>query len=200
MSWDTSSVSIGESTKKSAYDRIMNNIIEIASNTFNFYAQKTFNSGTVFEVRPTFKTNQLFTATVTFDDNIHAGTILSNSGTTGVAIEVKKTLAAATATTVNTKTKILEIGTWDMNSTVTKQVAHGLGNPGYKKIRSINIIIRKDDDVDYYAFFSYGLHTAYLNATNIVMIRDATSIFDNVNFDTMGDDGNRGWIILIYEI
>lgn len=44
MAWNTASVALGETTKKSHYDRLRQNDQTIASGTFTFYSQKTFSN------------------------------------------------------------------------------------------------------------------------------------------------------------
>lgn len=51
---DTASVSIGSSSKKSDYDRLMDNIRIIASGTITFYGTKTFSSTCIFSATAIF--------------------------------------------------------------------------------------------------------------------------------------------------
>lgn len=97
------------------------------------------------------------------------------------------------------KCKILEIGTWNMDSTTSKNVAHGLtkGN-----IWSVTVTIREDTDTVYSPIVMYdGTNhggTWQIGATYIALTRFAGGFFDSADYDTMGDDGNRGWITIWY--
>ena len=66
MSWDTSTVTIGHSTKKSDYDRLRLNDMEIASGSFTFHGTKTFKGQSIFSATATFKGQSIFSATAAF--------------------------------------------------------------------------------------------------------------------------------------
>lgn len=99
------------------------------------------------------------------------------------------------------KTKVLEIGDWNMDANQSKQVAHGLT---LSKIRGLgSILIRQDDDSSLRNLTAYSISfpgvTGYFNidATNINLSRENTGPFDsnlfqNINF-------NRGFITIFYE-
>lgn len=99
------------------------------------------------------------------------------------------------------KTKVLEIGDWNMDANQSKQVAHGLT---LSKIRGLgSILIRQDDDSNLRNLTAYSISfpgvTGYFNidATNINLSRENTGPFDsnlfqNINF-------NRGFITIFYE-
>lgn len=95
--------------------------------------------------------------------------------------------------------KVIEIGDWDMDTDAIKTVAHGMG-ADWKKIRSVTMVIRRDDDVRYYVspMTSDGMvnHIGYqyFDATDIYLIRVTASMFDNNNFEDTGY--NRGWVTL----
>jgi hypothetical protein len=98
--------------------------------------------------------------------------------------------------------KIVNIGDWNMDSTVNVSVAHGLAN--FKNIRSVSVILRDDSDAIYYAFPAYsGLGGAIIQAgigqidsTNIVLSRQNASDFDSTSFNSTGF--NRGFITIGY--
>lgn len=96
------------------------------------------------------------------------------------------------------KTKIIDIGDWDMVSTTFVNVAHGVTKT---KIRSISAIIRDDIDGTYYNIFvndTAGLQGGGLsaNTTDILLSRVTGGIFDNISFDSTSY--NRGWITIKY--
>ena len=101
---------------------------------------------------------------------------------------------------VQPKVKILEIGTWNMDGNLTVSVAHGLT---LANIRSISAIIRRDDGIAQYPLNYSNIDnnvggTYYCTATNATLIRTGGGFFDDSLFDTMGGDGNRGWITITY--
>jgi len=109
------------------------------------------------------------------------------------------------------KNKIIEIGDWNMNVSAagsdTVSVAHNLASNVYKKIRSIFVIIRDDNDVNYYPLNRFDNATdpsllaggvnSYDN-TNITLYMRTGNIFDFTLFDSTGY--NRGWIYIVYEV
>lgn len=98
--------------------------------------------------------------------------------------------------------KIINIGDWDMDTTQTVSVAHGLT---LSKIRKIDVLIQIDagtgsDAVyllttgNYLAPTTSGAFQA--DATNVLLGRVTGGIFDNSFFDSTGY--NRGWITIEY--
>lgn len=100
------------------------------------------------------------------------------------------------------KTKIIEIGDWDMDLDQSVSVAHGLT---LSKIRNVSVLIRNDTGLA-----SYSLHRIeasggaidgginQIETTNVVLFREAALFFDSVNFDSTSF--NRGWITIIYAV
>jgi hypothetical protein len=99
--------------------------------------------------------------------------------------------------------KRLQIGTWDMVTTATKSVAHGLPQ---SRILRVDVIILSDAGSGA-AYRSLGWAGAVgyngiaagdvqIGATNLDMTREDGMIFDSANFN----DGamNRGWILVDY--
>ncbi len=136
----------------------------------------------------------MFTQDITFsgDLTLSGNTIFDNKITANGGIETDGT---------NLKTKKMDIGTWDMTAVPgSVNVAHGLT---YAKIRGINVLIRNDPDSFRYSLFTQnGANSGYYNidSTNIVLIRIAGQGFDNANFDIMGGDGNRGYVLITHEV
>lgn len=99
--------------------------------------------------------------------------------------------------TTRLKTKVLEMGDWDMVATSSISVPHGVD---FTKIRSINIIIRNDGGTIHYSgvisngvdAYSSGVISSGVNVTRV-----AAGVFDSSNFDSTGY--NRGWITITYE-
>ena len=95
------------------------------------------------------------------------------------------------------KTKIINIGTWNMDTTDYVLIAHGLT---LAKIRYISAIIRADANDFWYPLNLGGNGQWLVGATNIQLSRVGSGSFDSTDFDTMGDDGNRGWITITYVV
>ncbi len=105
---------------------------------------------------------------------------------------------------ISLRTKIIEIGDWDMDATTTINVAHGITD--YTKIRSISVLIRNDvaNGSELYGFENQDsgaaevtLHYIRCSSTNIVLYRDVDGYFDSANFDDTSY--NRGFITIVYE-
>ncbi len=87
MGFQSGTVTIGESTKKSSYDQLLDNtqdnrseIITLKSGTVIFTGPKTFQSATVFNALATFNSSTVFNSTATFSSSILPTTALT-SGT-----------------------------------------------------------------------------------------------------------------------
>jgi len=95
------------------------------------------------------------------------------------------------------KTKIIEIGAWDMDATATKLVAHGLDvGPGFVNIQSVSAIIRNDNSSTTTEFSGNSIDYIRLNTTAVDMGRTASGIFDSTGYDDIGI--NRGFIVIRY--
>lgn len=97
------------------------------------------------------------------------------------------------------KTKVIDIGTWDMDADTQITVAHGIAD--HTKIRSVSVMVRNDADTGYYNLIEYtaaatGMSAIWVNSTTVVLNRAVGGIFDGVDFD--GTPYNRGWITIQY--
>lgn len=102
------------------------------------------------------------------------------------------------------QTKVIEIGDWDMVSTLNIDVTHGVTA---KNIRSIDVIIRDDFDENYDKLDTCGttsgvlqgwielVRTSGLNTT-IRLRRLASGYFATTAYDATSF--NRGWITITY--
>ncbi len=95
---------------------------------------------------------------------------------------------------------IIEIGDWNMDSTGTLNVAHGLT---YTKIRGVHGVIKDDAGTNYYPLTTgYDIASSMdasiyaFDTTNVKLTRKASGFFDSVNFDSTSY--NRGWITIKY--
>lgn len=101
------------------------------------------------------------------------------------------------------KTKVIEIGDWNMVSTSSVSIAHGISD--YRNIRSVNVIIRADSGgsnvvVPLNNFnFSTGNMSGgvYLvDSTDVNLRRKSGETFDDADFNSTSY--NRGWITIQY--
>jgi hypothetical protein len=91
------------------------------------------------------------------------------------------------------KTKVIEIGDWNMDSTSGVNVAHNITL--FDNIRKVSAIIRGDSgSFQNYDFFQGG--TIIITLTDIALERTDSGIFDSMAFDETSY--NRGWIIIQY--
>lgn len=123
---------------------------------------------------------------------ISSGTMTGNATTATTATQV-------TDGTNNIRMKILDIGNWNMDTTPSVSVAHGLT---YGKIRNAQASIRRDDDTFTNDLISGNSGSTgksgaiYWDSTNINLIRITTEIFDAANYSSTSY--NRGWITITY--
>lgn len=99
------------------------------------------------------------------------------------------------------KIKIVQIGDWDMDTTSTAIILHGISD--FTKIRSITASIRNDVDGAIYnlciadpSTFVLDGSVDYANTTQLVLSRRSGGAFDNSNFNSTSF--NRGWVTIIY--
>lgn len=93
------------------------------------------------------------------------------------------------------KTKIVNIGDWDMDTNQLALVPHGLtmGN-----IRSVEVDIRNDAESQSGPFQGAGgeANVIAYDSSDIIMSRQAGGVYDGVNYDSTSY--NRGWIVIRY--
>ena len=95
-------------------------------------------------------------------------------------------------------TKIINIGDWNMDTTTTISIAHGLT---LTKIRSVSVMVINDLGDSFNQLeadgngYSNG-YISYIDATYIVLGRLLSGNFDNIFYDSTSY--NRGWITIIY--
>ena len=96
------------------------------------------------------------------------------------------------------KTKELDTGNWNLNSTVSISVAHGLV---LADIRECEAFIRNDVNTELFPIdHSDGLVNPdgkiKVDATNVVLTKRVGGLFSGVDWDSVAY--NRGWIQLRY--
>lgn len=98
------------------------------------------------------------------------------------------------------RTKVLNIGDWNMVASSVVNVAHGVAN--FKNIRGVDVMIRRDDDAVYYPLISCDILTGAafgsyeINSTVISLLRTDNVGFDNNNFNSTSY--NRGFVTITY--
>ncbi len=97
------------------------------------------------------------------------------------------------------KCKIVEIGDWNMDSTVLVYITHGLD---FTKIRNVSAIIRADSDANRYqngheASGTVQFSVGAIGSSQVTLIRLTGGIFDASSWDDTSY--NRGWVMIWYE-
>jgi hypothetical protein len=100
--------------------------------------------------------------------------------------------------------KTIQIGDWNMDSTGSIGVAHGLAGTVWQNMRSVDIVVRNDGDDVYYDDSQVAGHISVsgVNSTNVELDRAAATaspsgLFDHPDFDATSY--NRGWVTVWYE-
>ena len=104
MAFNSSTISVGSTTKKSHFDQLLDNTISLKSENITINGEKTFASAT------TFSSSTVYNSTATFNSGIRAASVLSRTSTTGVSFAAGALGQSATASVVLLKTKVIEIG------------------------------------------------------------------------------------------
>jgi hypothetical protein len=96
--------------------------------------------------------------------------------------------------------KTLELGDWDMDADISKEVAHGLIGGQWQGVRNVELVIRNDDDTSYYTGHladSPEASVSGVQETNITIQRKVSGTFDGTDFNATSY--NRGWATIWYE-
>lgn len=143
--------------------------------------------------------DKLATAKAVSDLNTALSADITNGDAALEASKLDKSRFDIDSGTPGLITKVIEIGDWNMDSTLNIAVNHGLT---FSKIRTHTVTIRNDAnttnelligaDNSGNAKGSYGLTT-----TQVLMVRTPTGIFDSTDFDAT--PFNRGWITITSE-
>jgi hypothetical protein len=151
------------------------------------------------------------------DDTVYANTMSEKSGGVGVTIDgclirdgyaaqaLSATSAAALAAgAIEIKAKVVEIGVWNMDTTASVSISHGIAPQS--SIRGIFVMIRDDAD----SFTPIPLTPGFITTAaevegffycdgsgHVVLNRKTGGTFDSANYDS-GAGFNRGWITITY--
>lgn len=141
--------------------------------------------------------------------NVITGDISGNAPTATLATTASSATIATTASlaqgvevttpgpSLNEHTKQIEIGVWNMDTTGTVSIPHGIVD--FKDITSVSVTIL-DDASSVLSFIPNGVSSmtaparVHATATDIVITRLTSGNYDNVSYN----DGvmNRGWITI----
>jgi hypothetical protein len=98
-------------------------------------------------------------------------------------------------------TKVINIGDWNMDANSSTNVAHGLSD--FLKIRTVSVMIRRDDDSFIYDLQWVNSTTGItsgsilsINSTNITLQRTDSGAWDSIDFNATSF--NRGWVTIQY--
>lgn len=96
------------------------------------------------------------------------------------------------------RTKLLEIGDWNMDATDTIAISHALT---FSKIRGGKVLIRNDADTTYHTFpapasLATGIERFSFTASDVEIARAVDGFFDSTAYDSTSF--NRGWVIIDY--
>jgi hypothetical protein len=134
-----------------------------------------------------------------------AGWILSADSPTAASWKANPGTTFTTTGGISLLTKVIEIGDWNMDSTINKNVSHLLAAGQYKDIRMINVTIRDDDDLNYYTLGNHTGNTAVggfgvqrITSTVVILERVAGGAFTGISWNDTGY--NRGWVTITYEV
>lgn len=137
-----------------------------------------------------------FTGDLTGDVLTASQTAITQVGT---LVDLTVTGSITQGGTQALRSKVFEIGDWNMDTTIFVLPAHDLT---LSTIRAISVLIRNDDDDKYYDFSMDDpngvTQTAHISArdTFFSMTRSNGSVFDGTDFDSTSY--NRGWITVWY--
>jgi hypothetical protein len=118
-----------------------------------------------------------------------------------VQLKQKGNLGYSTIDNTPLLTKIIQIGDWNMDTTLGVTIAHGLAN--FLNIRKISVMIIQDgsgniEDFNAFIATSGGRRRISATSANIVLERDTGGVFDDPLYDATSF--NRGFITIYYEV
>lgn len=188
----TSGATIGDITLEASNDIILD-----AYNDVRIKNPKVFfDSDADIQTQSNNVVLHIFTSTL--GNDIHIG----SSGTT-VTISGNTYLSGGVSFDGNTNWVFTErqIGDWDMDTTISVNVAHNLSSTEFKTIRNTSTTIRNDADTSYYELVNSGSGVqggiSEWDSTNIILQRVGGGLFDSTDFDSTSY--NRGFVTFWYK-
>lgn len=143
-------------------------------------------------------TDNLFMAVdISIGETLYTDDINSKSTDDGINIEVGYTDESTNNSKVSLKSKIIELGPWDMDGDPDITVGGGLTNDQQKAIRFAYCTIKNDADNAYYSLAEGGNIGQHNNfGAGVKLERDGGGTFDSVDFNSTSI--NRGWLFIQY--
>jgi hypothetical protein len=138
---------------------------------------------------------------VTADTALRTHSATPAANTIPVSDSTKGLLFGHSDGTNHIKTKIIDIGDWNMDTTDTVLITHGMT---LAKIRAVSATIRNDADTSYQPCTTGRVATVNeiecyihtISSTTISLSRRGTGVFDSTDYDSTSY--NRGWITITY--
>ena len=188
MAFNSSTISVGSTTKKSHFDQLLDNTIALGLGYATMPA-KTFYSATTF------------VGSSTFNSTVRASSIISRTSTAGIGIGTGQLGRSSTASVAIMRCKILDLPAWDMTANPTLQFDHGLD---HTKIRTVSVTIYVDGKATKYDFagtFNYdsggtGIHRIDWTVGELRLDRMTGGFFDGALFNDTST--SRGYAIIWY--
>jgi len=189
MAFESGTVSVGVSTRKSDFDQLLDNtqwnkgrLDTVYSGTTAFVGAKTFTD----------------IQTSTFSIHPKLPGIDSNTSTSGVSIQAGYDISG-TISLKRLYKKIIEIGDWDIDTGQLNEISHGIAD--HNKIRTVQVIIRSDaDTVNHPLDYDPGDGAEgwwRIDENDIHMYALPSGIFNLGGYSSTSF--NRGWITIEYE-
>ena len=91
------------------------------------------------------------------------------------------------------RSKTVEMGSWNMDTTASSVVNHGLD---YTKIRAVSAMIKIDSGASVYDFAATSSTDISWDNAQITLNRPGGGFFDDPNFDAI--TSTRGWVVIQY--
>jgi len=162
---------------------------ELADGTVTFAGAKTFSSKITGSISGNCDGNAgtVTGGVYTSGDQTVAGVKTFSSTIVGSINSIKETGTAGGTV----RKRIIEIGDWNMDSTPSLTIAHGVT---VSNIRGLSVLIRSDPGTGYRNLYDGGYAT--VANTNIYLVRTESGIFDSDGYDSTSF--NRGYITIEY--
>jgi hypothetical protein len=144
-------------------------------------------------------------ANTTHVERLNIGTLDGITATTSGGTEIQNIgIETGGIVTKGWTTKSIDIGDWNMDSTDSKTVSHGLSTTEWRTIRRMQVLIRGDADNAFYDLNMMNTAAGgqieggidYFDASDIFLNRYTTGFFDALGFSSTSF--NRGWITFDY--
>ena len=143
-------------------------------------------------------TNANVSAAGVFTGTGFVGDVKATNGTTVLDSGTDGTDATFTGSVNSLKTAVINIGDWNMDSTASVVISHGIT---LSNIRAVSALIRNDTD-SAYTDLHYDNSAGTINqgigiaSGSMTLYRSTSGVFDNTDYDSTSY--NRGWVTITY--